>query len=156
MAGHTENTILIAAPISLVWSMTNDVESWPTLFTEYSSVEVIRRENNTVRFRLTMHPDADGNAWRWVSERTADPGTWTVSSHRVETGWFEYMNIRWTYARKACGTRMTWQQDFAMRPDAPVSDEQMTARLNATTPGQMRAIRSRIEERYLAREESRA
>jgi aromatase len=40
---------------------------------------------------------------------------------------------------------MTWVQDFAMRPEAPVSDEQMTDRLNTNTPVQMEAIRQRIE-----------
>lgn len=156
MAGNTENTILIGAPINLVWSMTNDVESWPELFTEYASVEIIARENNTVRFRLTMHPDENGRVWSWVSERTADPRTRTVNAHRVETGPFEYMHIHWTYAEEAGGTRMTWRQDFAMRPDAPVNDEQMTAHLNGATPGQMRAIRERIEQRHLAQEVSRA
>jgi aromatase len=155
MAGHTENTILIGAPISLVWSMTNDVESWPDLFTEYASVEILEREENTVRFRLTMHPDEDGKVWSWVSERTADPPGRVVNAHRVETGPFEYMNIRWSYTEEAGGTRMTWQQDFAMRPEAPVDDQQMTARLNAATPGQMQAIRRRIEERHLAQEGTR-
>ena len=38
MAGHTENEITIAAPLDLVWDMTNDLESWPQLFSEYASV----------------------------------------------------------------------------------------------------------------------
>ena len=36
MSGHTENEITIAAPLDLVWEMTNDLENWPRLFSEYA------------------------------------------------------------------------------------------------------------------------
>src|SRR5947209_9886574 len=72
MAGHTENEIVIRAPLELTWQMTNDVEKWPNLFTEYAKAEILEREGDTVRFRLTMQPDEQGRVWSWVSERTAD------------------------------------------------------------------------------------
>jgi aromatase len=146
MAGHTENSITIDAPFDLVWSRTNELESWPQLFTEYAAVEIIERRENTVRFRLTMHPDENGAVWSWVSERTADPKSRTVTAHRVEPGPFEYMYIRWLYQDEGSRTRMTWIQDFTMRPDAPVDDAWMTDRLNTNTPVQMEAIRQRIEQ----------
>jgi aromatase len=126
--------------------MTNDLQSWPQLFTEYSAVEILSRTGDTVRFRLTMYPDENGKVWSWVSERTMDEHTKSVSARRVEPGPFEYMNIRWTYANENGRTRMTWVQDFAMRPGAPLSDEQMTERLNTNTPVQMNVIRQRIEQ----------
>lgn len=70
MAGHTENSITVDAPFDLVWDMTNDLENWPNLFSEYASVEVLSREGDTTTFRLTMHPDDNGKVWSWVSERT--------------------------------------------------------------------------------------
>ncbi|BFO17481.1 hypothetical protein SHKM778_38690 [Streptomyces sp. KM77-8] len=70
MAGHTENSITIDAPFDLVWEMTNDLDNWPRLFSEYASVEVLSREGATTTFRLTMHPDDNGKVWSWVSERT--------------------------------------------------------------------------------------
>jgi aromatase len=146
MTGHTDRSVVIDAPLELVWAMTNDLESWPRLFTEYAAVEVLDRQDSTVRFRLTMHPDENGKVWSWVSERTADPATRTVSARRVEPGPFQYMDIRWTYAEENGRTRMTWIQDFAMRAEAPVNDEQMTERLNTNTPVQMEHIRQRIEE----------
>ena len=82
--------------MDLVWDLTNDVETWPELFSEYRSAEVIDRTGDTVRFRLTMHPDDAGNAWSWVSERTTSRATRTVRAQRVETGWFEYMQILWS------------------------------------------------------------
>jgi aromatase len=145
MAGHTEQSIVIDAPFDLVWTMTNDVPAWPGLFTEYAGAEVLERDGDTVRFRLTMHPDEDGKVWSWVSERRADLSARQVHAHRVETGPFEYMNLRWTYAEEPSGVRMTWIQDFHMKPGAPADDEQMTARLNRNSPIQLQVIKEKIE-----------
>jgi quercetin dioxygenase-like cupin family protein/ribosome-associated toxin RatA of RatAB toxin-antitoxin module len=146
--GHTDNEILIDAPIGYVWTVTNDVRSWPDLFTEYASVEVLDEAPAAVLFRLTMHPDAEGRVWSWVSERSCDRETWSVRAHRVETGPFEYMRINWQYEElERRRTRMRWQQEFAMKPDAPIDDAQMTDRLNRNTTGQMAIIKQRIEAR---------
>ncbi|MFV2108903.1 SRPBCC family protein [Micromonospora sp. LOL_015] len=143
--GHTENSVVIAAPVDLVWAVTNDVDRWPDLFTEYASVQIVHRQGDTVRFRLTMHPDENGTVWSWVSERTADRSRRRVLAHRVETGPFEYMRIRWDYAEVPGGTRMTWVQDFAMRPTAPLDNAGMTERINTNSRIQLDIIRDRIE-----------
>lgn len=145
MAGHTENTIVIAAPLDLTWEMTNDLERWPELFSEYASVEVLDREGGKVTFRLTMHPDENGQVWTWVSEREADRPSLTVRARRVETGPFEYMDIAWHYQEVADGTSMRWVQDFAMKPTAPVDDEKMTAHINKNSKVQMELIREKVE-----------
>ncbi len=147
MAGHTDNALVINAPMDLVWEMTNDVANWPNLFTEYATAEILERNGNTVRFRLSMHPDENGKVWSWVSERTADPQTHTVKAHRVETGPFEYMNIQWFYEPVEGGTYMRWVQDFQMKPDAPVDDAWMEANINRNTPIQMQAIKEKVEQR---------
>lgn len=121
---------------------------WTGLFTEYAVVEILHRDGDTVRFRLTMHPDEHGVAWSWVSERTADPATWQVRARRVETGPFEYMRIHWSYDTEPEGTRMTWVQDFAMKPTAPVDDAAMTERINANSRVQLAVIKERIERAY--------
>lgn len=144
-SGHTDNSVLIAAPLDLVWQMTNDVESWPQLFTEYASAEILERDGETVRFRLTMRSDAAGAVWSWVSERTPDRGGLRVTAHRVEPGPFEYMNIEWTYAEEDGGTRMRWVQDFRMRPDAPIDTSAMTDRINASTVVQLGVVREKVE-----------
>ena len=148
MAAHTENAVRIDAPLDLVWDVTNDVAGWPNLFTEYANAEILARDGESVRFRLTMHPDENGKVWSWVSERTTDPATRTVKAHRVETGPFEYMNIEWTYADVDGGTEMRWVQDFHMKPQAPVNDEQMAERINHNSPIQMGVIKEKIERRY--------
>lgn len=145
MIGHTDNEILIDAPMDLVWDMTNDVENWPRLFSEYASAEIIENTGHTVRFRLSLRPDENGKVWSWVSERTPDPVTRTVDAHRVETGVFQYMVIRWEYTQQPAGVLMRWVQDFKMKPDAPIDDESMTDRLNTNTRVQMELIKGKLE-----------
>ncbi|GGP66378.1 SRPBCC family protein [Saccharothrix coeruleofusca] len=145
MAGHTENSIVIAAPMELVWDMTNDVEAWPGLFDEYASAEVLERRGDTVRFRLVMHPDEQGRVWSWVSERTPDAATRTVRAHRVETGPFKYMSIFWEYLPDSGGVLLRWVQDFEMKPGAPLDDAAMARRLDANSPEQLRLIKGKVE-----------
>ncbi|MEU6592953.1 SRPBCC family protein [Streptomyces sp. NPDC046881] len=145
MAGHTQNEITIAAPLDLVWDMTNDLERWPQLFSEYASVEVLKREGEKTTFRLTMHPDDNGTVWSWVSEREPDRTSRTVKARRVETGPFAYMNIHWRYEEVPAGTRMVWTQDFEMKPDAPVDDDWMTDNINRNSKVQLELIREKIE-----------
>ncbi|MFH8737489.1 MULTISPECIES: SRPBCC family protein [unclassified Streptomyces] len=145
MSGHTENSITIDAPIDLVWDVTNDIENWPQLFSEYASLEVLSREGDKTTFRLTMHPDDNGKVWSWVSERTIDRAKRSVRARRVETGPFAHMDIRWDYTETPEGTRMDWVQDFAMKPEAPVDDAWMTDNINRNSVTQMGLIRDRIE-----------
>jgi len=146
MPAHTENSIVVDAPMDLVWEMTNDVANWPNLFSEYQEAEILERRGDTVKFRLAMHPDENGTVWSWVSERTADPVRRVVDAKRVETGPFEFMHIHWSYVQTDEGVRMVWQQDFEMKPTAPVTTETMAERINTNTKVQQERIRTIIED----------
>ncbi|MEV8635691.1 cupin domain-containing protein [Streptosporangium sp. NPDC051023] len=148
MPAHTSNEIVVDAPIDFVWAVTNDVRSWPNLFTEYAATEVLEESPESVTFRLTMHPDEKGNVWSWVSLRELDRANWTVRARRVETGFFEYMNLRWEYEQvEEERTRMRWEQDFTMKPQAPIDDEGMRERLDRNTVIQMKAVKEAVEAR---------
>jgi SAM-dependent methyltransferase/ribosome-associated toxin RatA of RatAB toxin-antitoxin module len=147
MTARTDNRILVNAPMDLVWEHTNDVAGWPELFTEYATAEILERDGGSVTFRLTTRPDEEGKVWSWVSRRTPDPATRTVRAHRVETGPFEFMNIRWEYHQEAAGVAMRWIQEFAMKPDSPIPEDAMRDRLNRTTVEQMAHIRKVLEGR---------
>jgi aromatase len=144
----TDNSVVIDGPLELVWEMMTDVESWPNLFTEYASAEILERDGNTIQFRLTTHPDPDydGQVWSWVSERTIDPESHTTKSHRIETGPFEYMKIDWFFEEVDDGTMMRWVQDFSMKPEAPASNEETEEYLNRNTKEQMGVLKARLEE----------
>lgn len=147
MPGHVDNAVIIDAPLDFVWSSMNDVERWPELFTEYASADILARDGDTVRFRLTTHPDPEhgGQVWSWVSERTVDHATHTSRAHRIETGPFEYMRIEWSFDAVDGGTRMRWRQTFAMKPGAPADDAGAEDYLNRNTRIQMQAIKERLE-----------
>ncbi|CAL9376365.1 hypothetical protein SUDANB145_00976 [Streptomyces sp. enrichment culture] len=145
--GHTEQSIVIDAPFDEVWRQTNDVAAWPDLFSEYAAAEILETSGNTVRFRLSMHPDENGTVWSWVSERTLDRAAGTVRARRVETGPFEFMDIVWTYREVEGGVEMRWTQDFRMKPEAPVDTATMTARITTNSALQMALIRGRVRER---------
>jgi len=148
MAAHTDNAVVIDAPRDFVWSRMMDIESWPTLFSEYAKAEVIEQDGNYVKFRLTTHPDPDydGQVWSWVSERTADPENFQSKSKRIETGPFEYMNIEWYFEEEGDGTKMRWVQDFSMKPEAPADDAGAQEYMNKNTKVQMGVIKERLEE----------
>ena len=97
MPGHTENSVVINAPLDLVWEITNDLENWPSLFSEYASVEVLDRDGERTRFRLTMHPDENGKVWSWVSERRPTGRSGLFGRAGSRPGPFEYMDIHWEY-----------------------------------------------------------
>lgn len=147
--GHTENSVLVDAPMDLVWEMTNDVRSWPELFSEYSSVEILEERKNSVVFRLTMWPDENGKVWSWVSERVCDPELRTVHARRVETGPFEYMKIYWEYVPvRQDGTtqvQMRWVQDFHLKPEAPIDDAGMKQRIDRNSAVQLDRIKRILE-----------
>jgi multifunctional cyclase/dehydratase/O-methyltransferase len=145
MAAKTDNKITINAPFDLVWDMTNDIESWPTLFSEYSDAKVLERDDDRIRFRLTTHADDGGNVWSWVSDRFPHRDTRSVDSKRVETGPFEYMNLHWEYRELPDGIEMRWQQDFQMKPGAHLDDAGMAAHLNQATKVNMTHIKDVIE-----------
>jgi aromatase len=144
MPGHTENSVVIDVPFDLVWSMTNDVESWPDLFSEYAEAEIIDRQGDTIMFRLTTRPDEMSAVYSWVSERTVNLAERIVKAHRVETGIFRFMYITWIYSDVPEGTEMRWVQDFAMKPDAPAI-EQATNYINNNSVVQMTRIKGLVE-----------
>ena len=148
MAAHTDNTVEIDAPRDYVWERMMDIESWPDLFTEYAKAEVIEEDGNHVKFRLTTHPDPeyDNQVWSWVSEREADPDSYTSKSRRIETGPFEFMDIAWSFEEtEGGGTLMRWVQDFSMKPSAPADDETAQEYMNKNTRVQMAAIKEKLE-----------
>jgi aromatase len=145
VSGHTDNRVVIDAPLDEVWQITNDVASWPWLFGEYASAEIVEQADDYVRFRLTTRPDADNRSWSWVSERRLDPVNHVVRACRVETGPFEYMNIVWQYRPVPGGVEMRWIQDFQLKPDAPMDDAAMTDRINQRTPVEMARIKRLVE-----------
>ena len=92
--GHTRNSIVINAPYSLVFDISNKIERWTELFgDEYVSADVLERKGNEITFRLT-----DDEKKSWVSKR------WLFKEHKLAYASrhepmfpFRYMKIIWLY-----------------------------------------------------------
>ncbi len=145
--GYIRNVVLIHAPLEDVFRLTNDVRTWPELFTEYASSEVLEESENKVTFRLTTHPDESGTAWSWISTRWTDAERKSTRSERdPASGPFQQMTIRWWYNSVGeTDTALTWEQEFTMKPQAPFSDEHATHHLDSQTKIQQRIIKERVE-----------
>jgi aromatase len=146
--GYIRNAVHIHAPIEDVFRLTNNVRAWPELFTEYASSEVLEETDNSVTFRLTMHPDENGTQWSWISTRWTDFERKATRSERdPSSGPFKQMVIRWWYdSIGESDTIMTWEQEFTMKPQAPFTDEHATNHLNTQTRIQQRIIKQRVEQ----------
>ena len=149
MSAHTDNSIVIEAPVDVVWEEANRLEQWPVLFAgEYERVEVLGTEADRVTFRITTKPQENGQSYSWVSERVLDREHHRVVARRLETGPFLYMHIYHEFEECPEGTRVRWVQDFEMRPQAPFTDSQMASRINAGSEGNLRRHKQVIEERW--------
>ena len=146
MAAHTDNSIVIDAPLELTWSMANDVESWPTLFSgEYAAAELLERDEGRLVFRLTTVPDDHGRTFSWVSERVLDHERHSVDARRVELGPFRYLHIYQSFQEVPGGVHLRWVQDFEVADGAPFTDEQMARRINDNSATQLQNHRTQIE-----------
>jgi aromatase len=148
--GYIRNVVAIEAPLDEVFRITNDVRIWPELFSEYKSCEVLEEKTGDVTFRLTTHPDENGQTWSWISRRQSDfARKSTYSEREPDSGPFARMEIRWWYDGQGSAlTLMTWEQEFTMRPTAPVSEQGATDYLNKHTKIQQQVIKERVEKRY--------
>lgn len=148
--GYIRNVVAIEAPLDEVFRRTNDVRIWPELFTEYKSCEVLEEQTGDVTFRLTTHPDENGQTWSWISRRQTDfARKSTYSEREPDSGPFARMELRWWYDSLGSSlTLMTWEQEFTMRPTAPVTEQGATDYLNKHTRIQQQVIKERVERMY--------
>lgn len=144
--GHTNNYIVINEEINKVFDITNDIDNWKNLFSEYEESKVLKKEDNKLTFQLTLKPEGDRPARTWISQRILDKANYRCEAERIEPKYpFEYMKIFWEYNTLPEGTKMTWVQDFKVHEDCPWDDKKMEDHLNKNTKIQMQIIKERIE-----------
>lgn len=147
---QTVNYIEINAPFRFVFERTNDLETWPKLFTEYKSVNILERRNDFILFELE---DVDGN--RWTSQRLIDRENKRARAKRLHPlPPFCAMDIEWYYSDTADGkTRMVWIQRFEAAGDYPAKE--IVEHLNKGSEKQLAVIKRRLEETYSAKRAGR-
>ena len=143
-----ENSIVLLRDFDTVFELTNSIELWPRLFSEYEKAEVLERTGNEVLFRLTTFAEGDRPARTWTSRRLIDKPNKQATAERLEPTFpFKYMHICWTYEElpQSAGTSMTWVQEFEVHHQCPWTDEQMESFLNHNTRVQMQEVKQKIE-----------
>ncbi len=147
--GETNNEIWIEKDIDTVFDVTNKIDRWKDLFSEYQESTIISIEGNKIRFRLTTHPDEAGRTKSWVSERVVNKERYTCEAVRVEPKFpFVYMNIYWEYKPHNNGTLMKWIQKFETDVNSIFNDKQMEEYLNRNTRIEMKVIKEKIEKGF--------
>lgn len=148
MKGYTENNIVILRDFDHVFDLTNRVDLWPELFTEYQSAKIIENEGDYLKFELTTFPEGERPSRTWVSERRIDKKNKCATAKRLDPTFpFSDMNIRWHYETLSSDKAviMTWIQEFDVHPDCKFSLEQMECFLNRNTRQQMRSVKNKVE-----------
>jgi aromatase len=154
LTGYTHNTIVILKDFDTVFDLTNDIELWPQLFTEYKEAKVLERDGNKVTFQLTTFPEENHPSRTWVSTRIIDKPGKKAEAQRIEQAFpFKMMKIYWTYEElpQNVGTVMTWVQKFEPAEGA-WAVEKIESFLNRNTRVQMQAIKEAVEA-WTAKEE---
>lgn len=148
MPGITENNIVVLRDFDTVFDLTNRVELWTELFTEYEEATVLSRSGNELTFRLKTFPEGERPSRTWVSKRLVDKKNRRAEAERIDPTFpFAHMRIRWTYEPLPgdVGTVMTWTQEFEVHPECPYSNEQMESFLNRNTRVQMKHVKAKVE-----------
>jgi aromatase len=141
-----KNSIIIHADFDIVFDLTNDIENWKNLFTEYKESKVLKKEGNYVLFQLTTVPDENNISRTWKSERNIDKANKKITARRIEPLLpFRFMNIVWFYREIGNQTEMTWIQDYEVDPTSGYSEQMVTAYLDKTSKEQLSVIKSAIE-----------
>ena len=141
--GHTRNSIIINAPYSLVFDISNHIERWTELFgDEYVKADVLERKGNEITFKLH---DKDGKSWvskRWLHKENK----YAVASRHEPMFPFKYMKIVWFYVEAPDGVEMIWIQDFKMDPGfTKFSEEQIEGFVNEHSQHNMKIFKKVIE-----------
>ena len=141
--GHTRNSIVINAPYSLVFDISNHIERWTELFgKEYVKAEVLERKGNEITFRLT-----DDENKSWVSKR------WLFKEQKLAYACrhdpmfpFKFMKIVWFYTEVEGGILMTWIQDFELDPGfTKFTGEQIEGFINRHSQDNLKIFKDLIE-----------
>lgn len=128
---RAEHSIFIQGNPRQIFALTNDIESWPKLFHEYSSARVLSTEHSgfftMLKFELSNADQETWRSWRLLNHKELT----AIAQRSAPMFPFAYMHLLWRYEPVDNGVRMTWIQDFEMDPNAPVNNEQALARMLA-------------------------
>jgi len=109
---HASRSIDIAAPAHRIYELAQDIGRWPALLPHYRYVTVVKEQANE---RVAVMAARRG--WipvRWTTIERLDPSTPRIEFTHI-SGWTAGMEVAWTFAPIAGGTRVTIEHDLDFR-----------------------------------------
>ena len=145
MTACNHASVVIDAPMALVWDLTNDVASWPTLFPDYAATEILDTTGETTRFTVTMRPDERGGSHGWTAERVVDRAARTARMHQVAGHAFDFLHVHWRYRQLDEGVELNWGPAFRAHHYMPNAAHAMVGVLQRTVPLQLAHVKQQVE-----------
>lgn len=114
---HTEHTITVEAPQSVVWDVLADVENYSNLFTVTQSSTIVEEAPGYQIARLVV--DVSGEIQSWTTRRDLDHELGTISFQQLQTASLvEHMGGEWrAFAFGPERTQLVVTHDFAARQE---------------------------------------
>ena len=135
------SSIIIDAPVSTVFDISNRIDQWPEMVPEYLKAEILDREGRKIWFRLTGN---DGSSW--VSWRMLYPPVVAYAERYEPVAPFTYNHLTWAYqSLPGDRTQMTWDMMFELAEDLKPQEDQWRARMAEHTEANQASMRSYIE-----------
>ncbi|MFC7440320.1 SRPBCC family protein [Laceyella putida] len=149
MPGKTHHSIEIHAPIDYVFDLMNDIEKWPSLFTQFEKVEVLSKGDDRIEFVLQTSPDEEGNGHAWTILCHIDEDHYQVFFSKKDPYPLSYIKIKSTYdPMNDYLTVMTWKKEFDVDPKSNVNVEQVEEYINKMSEIQIVIVKEQIERMY--------
>lgn len=137
-------SILVEAPVSTVFDISNRIELWPKMVPEYVAAEILGREGRKIWFRLT-----DDAGRSWVSWRMLYPPYLIYAERHEPKAPFEFNQITWAYhALPGDQTLMTWDMCFELATDRRDDSDQVRQRMLAHVEANQTGMRDFIQAQH--------
>ena len=116
---HTGNSIIINAPLMMIFETAANLELWPTILPHYRYIRYLERSEN--RNIVVMAAVRSGIPISWTSEQVIDREKMEVHFHHLKA-WTKGMHVVWTFKETSAGVlvEIVHNLEFRNRALAPL------------------------------------
>ncbi|GAB2678785.1 SRPBCC family protein [Nocardia goodfellowii] len=134
-------SVIIDAPVDMVYEISNRIDQWPEMIPEYLKAEILRHEGRKIWFRLTNADNAS-----WVSWRMLYPPLISYAERFDPLAPFTFNHLTWVYQPlPGYRSQMTWDMYFELAEDKRDEEPQWRERMAEHTAANQEAMRDYIE-----------
>jgi ribosome-associated toxin RatA of RatAB toxin-antitoxin module len=109
---HTENSIVIQAPLETIYAYASAIDRWPEILPHYRWVRVVRQDGN--RRLAEMAARRDWIPVRWAAVQELFPDEPLITYHHAG-GITKGMDVVWTFEHESGAVRVTIRHDLRLR-----------------------------------------